>query len=407
MPHDKETMRSSAESLLADAKLVFDYAVRAGRLPDASLPKSIEDAESALAEQRVPDMLALATSMNQAVAAIAPVTLLDLRMGRSPFNMAAQRAARYRQYGLCVITAMLAALICYYSIALHRQEAALREIKEIQNARVLEKITALRKLVQHDEVLVKRDSRYDQYQQILREIRDVEARRRTTYYLLSSLAEGPDFPFQRTLEDFVRTIADTLGGTATRFDNVAASEYGGQAQSKYDLLCDDYQAARKAVLSTRPAWLEGMNAESIDEYCFLQKLDLGFGAANYDSPFDWVSTVQDKIVLQSTWILPLLSGLFGAAIFLLRDALDPRTPSIGTTPAVVRIAMGGVAGIVIGWFWAPTGMVRTDLAVISSVPMGLAFLTGFSIDILFSMLDRLKRSITDLPATSARAQGEK
>ena len=68
--------------------------------------------------------------------------------------------------------------------------------------------------------------------------------------------------------------------------------------------------------------------------------------------------------------------------------------------------MGGIAGIIIGWFWAPTNTPHTELGVISSVPFGLAFLTGFSIDILFSILDRLKKSVTDQAPATHRHQPE-
>jgi hypothetical protein len=57
---------------------------------------------------------------------------------------------------------------------------------------------------------------------------------------------------------------------------------------------------------------------------------------------------------------------------------------------VMRIALGGVAGIIIGWFWVPTAGVQ-----ISSIPFGMAFLAGFSIDTLFSLLERLNKKATD------------
>jgi TRAP-type C4-dicarboxylate transport system permease small subunit len=61
---------------------------------------------------------------------------------------------------------------------------------------------------------------------------------------------------------------------------------------------------------------------------------------------------------------------------------------------VLRIALGGLAGIIIGWFWV-SGAIGAGPSVphISSIPFGMAFLAGFSIETLFSIFDRLNRTI--------------
>jgi hypothetical protein len=109
------------------------------------------------------------------------------------------------------------------------------------------------------------------------------------------------------------------------------------------------------------------------------------------------------MLLRNTWILPFLTGVLGAAIFLLRDSLSPYTATLGTARMVVRLAMGGVAGIIIGWFWIPSGLGTTDLAKGSALPLALAFVTGYSIDILFSALERV-RGFATAPPESAKAK---
>jgi hypothetical protein len=108
----------------------------------------------------------------------------------------------------------------------------------------------------------------------------------------------------------------------------------------------------------------------------------------------YTAHIRDNVVLLSVWILPFLSGLLGATVFLLRDSLNPLTSNFGLARVVVRLALGGVAGIIIGWFWVPTGTFGPQIGKGSSIPMALAFLTGFSIDILFSALDRLKGTLS-------------
>jgi hypothetical protein len=63
---------------------------------------------------------------------------------------------------------------------------------------------------------------------------------------------------------------------------------------------------------------------------------------------------------------------------------------------LLRVALGGLAGIIIGWFWVPVPMANDNSVVpISSIPFGIAFLAGFSIETLFSLLDRVNRSIEE------------
>jgi hypothetical protein len=90
-------------------------------------------------------------------------------------------------------------------------------------------------------------------------------------------------------------------------------------------------------------------------------------------------------------LLPLLFGFLGAAVYLLRSGLDV---VIGTTSprnivltAILRIGLGGVAGLAIGWF-------QTDAAKLTTAPFALAFLAGFSIELLFSLLDRIIAAIS-------------
>ena len=64
-------------------------------------------------------------------------------------------------------------------------------------------------------------------------------------------------------------------------------------------------------------------------------------------------------------------------------------------PVLLRLALGGIAGLVIGWFSVPG--VGTSATQISSIPFGVAFLAGFSIDTLFALLERLTHSLSAAP----------
>jgi hypothetical protein len=76
---------------------------------------------------------------------------------------------------------------------------------------------------------------------------------------------------------------------------------------------------------------------------------------------------------------------------------------------VLRVALGALAGIIIGWFSVPNTPAASSAAIsISSIPFGMAFLAGFSIESLFSWLDRLNKTIGQrdekVPADAAAAK---
>ena len=63
---------------------------------------------------------------------------------------------------------------------------------------------------------------------------------------------------------------------------------------------------------------------------------------------------------------------------------------------LLRVALGGLAGIIVGWFWVPSAPVPSYATIpVSSVSFGVAFLAGFSIDSLFAVLDRLIKNFRD------------
>ena len=64
-------------------------------------------------------------------------------------------------------------------------------------------------------------------------------------------------------------------------------------------------------------------------------------------------------------------------------------------PIAMRVSLGGVAGIVIGWFTVAPPNLETVSSI--SVPFALAFVTGYGIDVLFTILDRVNRALGSHP----------
>ena len=393
--------KATMTELIEDAHRVLDYAARAGRLADDSLANAIRDAEASTEENQVPNITALSKALNAAVVAIAPLTLIDLRSGRSPFDQAQYPHIRRVQYGLCAVTVLLALLIAFYSYAALRQESALREYQEIQAAQIPAKISTLRLLVQQDKVFDQKDSRYEQYLRSVREIRELEWRRQSNQETLQHLLEAPSWPLERPISAGLRWMTSPAAPEATALTPTEATA-PAPPPSPYE--ADD--VCKKPFQEENPRlepWRRRINLEIRDEYCFARALNLGFGTINYIPVSDVVGSIRDRMVLHSTWILPSLSGLLGAAVFLLRDSLNPLTANFGLARAVVRMSIGGVAGIIIGWFWSPSSLMGTDLGKVSSVPLALAFLAGYSIDILFFALERIRSTLITPQDTGKRA----
>ena len=56
----------------------------------------------------------------------------------------------------------------------------------------------------------------------------------------------------------------------------------------------------------------------------------------------------------------------------------------------LRLSLGALAGMTIGWFMTPE-----DTGAVSSIgPMTLAFLTGYNVEILFSLMDKVIQTLT-------------
>lgn len=142
-------------------------------------------------------------------------------------------------------------------------------------------------------------------------------------------------------------------------------------------------------------WMQSALRETLMDFCFQVKV-LSPGGGEITGPsasrLTYISPIRHKISVRVNWFLPFLYGLLGSAVFMMRNVSSVRTPAIGWFPVVMRICLGGVAGIVIGWFWSADALNLQGTNTLT-LPFVLAFLTGYGIDVLFTLLDRLNRTI--------------
>ena len=107
---------------------------------------------------------------------------------------------------------------------------------------------------------------------------------------------------------------------------------------------------------------------------------------------------QFVLVILQSYLLPLLYGILGAGTFVLRSLskeIEDETYSDDKgTQHVLRVSLGALAGILVGWFsfLIPN---ETTTFVGSISPLAIAFLVGYNIELFFLLMDRALFSITD------------
>ncbi len=122
-----------------------------------------------------------------------------------------------------------------------------------------------------------------------------------------------------------------------------------------------------------------------------------------------VSTDFALVILQS-YILPVLYGLLGASVYVIRTITREITNVTYSEESnrdyVLRLALGTLAGLIIGWFV----FLLPGQSILGSIsPLALSFLVGYNIEIVFSLMDRLIEIFTksdDDGPTSPTTPGE-
>ena len=97
--------------------------------------------------------------------------------------------------------------------------------------------------------------------------------------------------------------------------------------------------------------------------------------------------LEQMIYVLASFLLPITYGVFGASVFLLRESLPAKsanlTIQISLVHVFLRVGLGAVMGIVVGLF-----TITENIREMTATPFAVAFLAGFSLDLVFSFLER-------------------
>jgi len=117
----------------------------------------------------------------------------------------------------------------------------------------------------------------------------------------------------------------------------------------------------------------------------------------YDARSDELSLSSAKLTLKSlsSYILPLLYGLLGAYAYILRSLTKQIQRVTFSADSLVtfrlRWPLGMLAGISVGWFFGPDTL-PPGLSALQ--PLAVAFLAGYSVELLFTAMDKLIGAFT-------------
>ena len=324
------------------------------------------------------------------------VTVEQLMRRETALGRLSQRAAMATPYLIGFTTLLLTLYLAFQSSELHKADLALREYQNLESERLQEKIYHAWKMYRYEHVLNVKGpplAQLDGYQQLVDDSKHLYEKRSAVQALLidSSLIRyfPKFFEFHRqTPAAAVSSEAETTAG-----QNVELI--------KPSLDCSkEPEEPLSPIASDKPATF-GSRIE-LDNYrssiaCFVQSLLIG---VDYDYPMvSMIYQTRNKVNLLVSWMLPGLYGLLGACVFLMRELLlvnrtrgDARI--VDLLSLLLRVALGGLAGIIVGWFWVPNSPIPGSSAIdVSSISFGVAFLAGFSIDSMFALLDRLLKNL--------------
>jgi hypothetical protein len=125
--------------------------------------------------------------------------------------------------------------------------------------------------------------------------------------------------------------------------------------------------------------------------------DIPFGFSDSSHNIVIISQAKSLIIILNQYILPLLYGLLGGFAFVLRSLADETRRMVYTPSSDIkfglRIHLGALAGLVIGFLWGDFQGKSFGL-VESLSPLAVAFLAGYSVDFLFRLLDSIIGNIT-------------
>jgi len=135
-----------------------------------------------------------------------------------------------------------------------------------------------------------------------------------------------------------------------------------------------------------------------------------FFGANLSAPTDEFLTKEETTVQSENWlrtiqtyVLTLLYGWIGACAYVLRQLIaETRDRTYRDEERIgygLRMTLGTLSGLAVGWFLSPDATTVTGTQG-HLAPLALSFAAGYSVEVLFSALDKIASSFNTASASA-------
>lgn len=395
------------ENLIRDAELVAEVGNELDRIRDVNLFQSIARARSAVDSHSIDPqtVVSLHQALRIALAEILPVTMVDLRQGWRPFRE--DRTFRWSTLLFAAFSLVLLITTSYMTQVYHKAGVLYETTVALQNDKGSEQAIRLYDMLKKNQGSLigalkgsNDDTLREAFYKALYDLESLNSKNSSYYQTANeSLAE---LSLGRKI---METVTNPVNVASSFFaDNdpvgVEKSYYDLANQGKYGPVGTEHVPIAAAPLDrvTSSANISTLDSDISDHIAEMRNVvaKLGVGIDPL-APVDYslyLFSFQQGLSLFGLWILPGLYGTLGAVIFLMRRILDPSLPSPTWLRFPFRILLGGFAGIIVVWLIGPdiTSTVQPKFASLGL--FGVAFIVGYSTDMLFLMLDRIVNYFT-------------
>ena len=178
-------------------------------------------------------------------------------------------------------------------------------------------------------------------------------------------------------------------------DAIAKTTIFGRPEQVFLSSTQEYLCARYTDLSEQ---LQDSQLEAANWYSFSRHL-LPYQPKSLPEPATVMRMIPYELSVINGYAIPLLMGFLGSTAYILRSFLQRLGDRVLTTRDLqsnrVRLVLGTVSGLAVGFFLSPSGSGSGSGATdtlglgISLTAPALAFLAGYAVDVLFRFLDTL------------------
>lgn len=404
--------------VIEDADLVVNTAMVLGQLNQSSelvrhlaVVKGLPDGSEPSAQQ----MAELRIALSEAISRLAPITLGDLRDGWHPYRRTAWERWQLAWVGLGCLLLLIST--GYMTLAYERVSAFFLTTKELQTSQSGELATKLYLLLKKnkadDIINIQNTQLYDEFikqlmalHQLNKKISsygaiDAEIRRDMwlfcvlqsygcAYHNQSMGGSSESYPqyYDNLKKKYISESADKNGPAGGAGVVPSDSEEDEQEKKvRINVICSDQK--------NKDEFYCKINSQFREIRYLMYALNVGVDPRSQGNFLIDMYRQQAQVDFLGRWILPACYGMIGAMLLFMRRYLDSAIPDPSIWKLLYRIVLGGFAGVISVWFLTPASANLDAPTFASAGAFGIAFLVGFSTDLLFGTLDRLSKVMSD------------